>query len=173
MLNRILFLFFYALAIAITFPTLFPQLRLMFFAPFLVFVFYHKNKILSLWISLLCGLIVDLLSAQTRLGFYALNYCLTTSILYSQKRNFFEDSLMTLPVMTFFFSFLSTFIQFCLLYIFGQGLLLSWEWVNNDLLWMPFKDALYAGIAFSLPALFFPKLPKRRTILFTPKGKIK
>lgn len=168
-MNRTKALFIYTVLIVLVIPPLFPNLVLTFFAPFLMFAFYHNNKVVCLWLALICGFMIDLLSAQTRLGVTALNYCLTVVLFYSQKRHFFEDRLSTLSLMTFIFVFTSTLIQAVLLYAFGQGILLSWEWVKSDLIWMPLIDALYAAIAFTLPSLFFPKIPTRRTVLFSVK----
>ncbi len=164
-MNHISIFFIYTLLYLLFLPPLFPSLRLLFFAPFLVFTFYHRGKITCLWLALLCGLIIDLFASQTRLGMHALNYCLTTLLLYSQKCHFFEDSPSTLSILTFFFAIFSTLIQVCLLYAFGHSLILSWEWIKNDLFWLPLYDALYAGIAFTLPSLFFPKMSKKRTNL--------
>lgn len=104
---------------------------------------------------------MDLLSSQQHLGLYALNYCLTLWMIYPQKRNFFEDRLSTLPVMTYLFSFLSTLIHLLLLDSFEKSLSLSWIWVGTDLLLMPLADAFYAFIWFTLPSLFMPRAPKR------------
>lgn len=169
-MNRTHAFFAYTLLITLLISPLIPNLRLMFFAPFLAFTFYHKGKVACLWLAFVCGMVIDLLSAQTRLGIIALNYCLTSEILYSQKRHFFEDSLSTLPIMTFLFVFISLLIQIGLLYLLGQGMLLSWESTISDLLWIPLCNAFYAGLAFTLPTLCLPKAAIRRTVLFSPKA---
>lgn len=165
-MNKLVFFFLYTLAIILLFAGVEPNLRLLFFAPFLVIAYYNKGLRSCLWLALLCGLIVDLLSSQTRLGTYAFNYCLTTWILYNQKRHFFEDSPTTFPIMTFIFAFISTLMQVALLYIFGQPIELSWDWIKNDLIRLPLYDAFYAGIAYSLPYLFFPKRSKKQSMLY-------
>ncbi|MBA3723058.1 MAG: rod shape-determining protein MreD [Parachlamydiaceae bacterium] len=169
-MNKLTIFFIYALTINFLFPALFPTLNLLFFAPFIILSFYNTNKINVLWLALLCGLIVDLLSTHTRIGFYALNYCLTAWILYPQKVHFFEDSFSTLPIMTFLFSITSTFIQVFLFYILGQGILFSWELIQNDFIWLPIIDAIYAALAFTIPYLFYPKTSKRAPKYFTKKN---
>ncbi|WP_068468408.1 rod shape-determining protein MreD [Candidatus Protochlamydia phocaeensis] len=159
---RLLILFIYTFLLAFVLFPLFPSLRLTFFAPFLIISFYRQHKINCLWLAILCGFVLDLFSTQTRIGFYALTYCLTVELLYSSKRHFFEDSLSTIPLMTFFFAILATLLQTVLLYIFGQGLILSWQWAKNDLFWMPLQDALFAGLAFSFPSLLLPSYRPRR-----------
>lgn len=95
------------------------------------------------------------------MGLYAVSFCLTTAVLYGQRRNFFADSLSTLPLMTYFFSSLSTLVQLLLLYSFGQGVMISWDWFLTDLIYMPALDALYAFSFFILPAVIFGR-PQRR-----------
>jgi rod shape-determining protein MreD len=165
-LTRNLIFFFYTLALALSLPVFLPHLHLIYFAPFLAASFYRNTKIHSLWLAVLCGSIIDLFSAQTRLGFYALTYFLTVELLYSQQRNFFEDRLSTLPVMTFFFALISTIIQVILLNVFDVGIVLSMEWVKNDLILNPLCDALYAILAFTLPAsLFFRRQSRPSSML--------
>lgn len=164
-MNRTSLLFFYTLTLMI----LLPQMPLLYFAPFLVISFYKQTFTTCLWLSLLCGLIVDLFAAQTRLGLYGINYCITTFFLYSQRTHFFEDSLSTVPILTLFFSISSTLIQTALLYAMGQDLLLSWMWVRSDLFLMPLVDAVYAAIAFTLPSLFIPRIKPKRTRHFSLK----
>lgn len=168
-MSRITFFFFYTLGITLLLPALFSNLQLLFFAPFLVITFYNKNKLTCLWWALLCGMIIDLLSAQMRLGAYAFNYCATVMIVYSQKRHFFEDSISTFPIMTFLFSIVSTLIQVGMFYSFGHSISLSFEWVKQDLIWMPLLDAFYAALLFTLPYLCFPKNFKKQSLLFSSK----
>jgi rod shape-determining protein MreD len=142
-------------------PALFPSWRLIFFAPFLVILYYQKSYLSCLWISLSCGLLLDLLSAHERIGLHAVDYCLTTFILYKQRRHFFADSLTTLPIMTYLFSAISTLLQLGLIYIFQYKVQLSWEWVFTDLIYMPAMDALYAFVCFIFPAAIFGKRQRR------------
>lgn len=167
--RRILLFFFYALFLALTLPSLMPNVHLIYFAPFLILTYYNKSKFFSMWMSFLCGFLIDLLAFKTRLGIYPLSYCLSTWILYPQKQHFFEDSLSTLPIMTFLFSILSTLIQIVLNNLFGQQISFSLDLVFHDLIGMPLLDAFYAGIAFTILALFIPKATKRRSLVFSPK----
>lgn len=160
--NRYLACFFFiTLSLTLFAPILFPGLHLLYFAPFVCCCYYYRSYAASLWISLLCGLIIDLLSAPLRFGLHALNFTLTTAFLYSKKQHFFQDQLSTLPILTFFFSLISTLIQLILLYIFETSLTLSWKWVFTDLLWMPCTDGIYAFICFSLPIIIWGKTPRR------------
>jgi rod shape-determining protein MreD len=143
-------------------PLFFPKLHLFFFAPYLVLTFYRHSRVGVLWRAYGCGIIFDLLSSSTFFGFTPLNYCLTSWLLYSQKRNFFEDKLSTLPLMTFLLSFVSTVLTFVLSLFFGQKYSLSLLWIATDLLCMPFVDSLYALVVFSLPFQLLYRLRKVR-----------
>ncbi|MEI8365261.1 MAG: rod shape-determining protein MreD [Parachlamydiaceae bacterium] len=149
--------FVFCLLLTLTIPALYPSLRLLFFSPFLVIAIYQKPLSTCLWYAFICGLILDLLSSSPRLGIHALNFCLTLAILYPQQRNFFADNLSTLPLMTFFFSTLSTAILATLMYTIEMHNIFSVRWAYTDLMLMSAADAAYAFIAFILPPLFFGK----------------
>lgn len=157
-----LFLFFIiGLLFTLFAPLLLPGYKLFYFTPFIIRVFYLKPYSTTLWISCFLGIFMDFLSFHIRFGILALNYTLTSAVLYSQKRNFFEDSPSTLPVLTFFYSICSTFFQILLLIIFENGVAISWEFVKIDLLYLPFLDAFYTFLIFVLPKILFGK-PQRK-----------
>lgn len=145
-------------------PVLFPRLRLMYFIPFLIILYYQRPFVRCLWYSFFCGLIIDLLSAQPPFGFYACNYTLATAIIYHQKRNFFADHLSTLPIMTFLFSCTLTILEVIFLNVFGLSMSLSWQWVFADLLILPAGDAIFAFLCFILIPMSLRRKPKRRHI---------
>lgn len=124
----------------------------------------------GLWLALLCGFIIDLMSSHMRLGIYSFNYCLTTLLLYSQKQHFFEDSASTWPMMTTFFSILSTLIQIIILYGLGQKMMISWEIIKIDIVLFPLLDGFYAFLFFQIPSRFIPKAIKKETPLFSLKN---
>lgn len=136
---------------------LIPQYKILYFIPLFVRAFYLKSYNEALWLSCLCGLIIDLLSSHVRFGIHAVTYKMATAILYSQKRNFFEDSTSTLPGLTFIYSVVSSLILMFLLLIFEKGITISFDFVKIDLGFLPFLDALYAFCSFSIPKLLFGK----------------
>ncbi len=161
-LNFRLFLaFLAAFASAVILPAWFPSWKLTFFAPFIIITYYKKPFSTCLWLSLLSGVTIDLLSGQRHLGLHAFNYCLTTTVLYSQKNNFFEDSLSTIPIMTFIFALISTIFLLPLYALFEKGLPLTKEWLLTDLLVFPLLDAVYGLAVFGLIPIFLPRGPKR------------
>lgn len=159
--KSLLWTFLITLILTLFAPIACPLLYLSYFAPFLIVLYYQKPFLISLWGSLLCGLIIDLLSSKTPLGFYALNYTLATSLLYHHRQNFFGDSLSTLPVMVFFFASLSSLMQTGLMYVFEKQFALSWHWVANDLIVMPAYEGAFAFILFILPWRLLGKQPRK------------
>lgn len=159
--KRLDFIFLFCLFFLLCIPVLFPSFRLTFFAPFFIVSCYQKPLKKCLWYAFACGVFLDLLSSSGRLGLHALDYCVTVSILYPQRRHFFADSISTLPMMTFCFSVLSTLIMAILLYSIESYNVFSWAWIATDLFYWSTIDAGYAFLCFVLPALLFNK-PRRR-----------
>lgn len=140
-------------------PPFFPQLHLTFLAPPLIITLYRRRLIPSLWAGLLVGFLIDLMG-QGKIGFYATSYLLTLWAISPLKTFFFPDRLSTLPLLTWCFGALSTLIQFFLLKFLGHGFGWSFSWIFTDLLVMPFADALYAFLFFTLPG-FLPRRSNR------------
>lgn len=165
---RLICLFLYTFFISLLIPIFFTSEHFLYFVPFIVICFYCCTLQETLWWALSAGLVVDCLSTETRLGIHALNYCLTTVILYSYRYHFFEDSLSTIPLMTLFFAFISSTLQIFFFYLSSHQWHFSWEWMKHDLFWMPLRDSFYAFVTFTLPSIFFFK---RRWRWFTKRGK--
>lgn len=147
--------FLAAIALTLLTPFVFPGLKIHYFIPCIVLLFYQKSFVACLWGSLTSGLFLGLLSAPTMLGLYAINYTLTTALLYGQRKHFFADSVSTLPLMTFFYSAVSAAIEAVLFNLFDTGPKISAPWMLTDLLILPAVDALFAFSAFILPFLLF------------------
>lgn len=168
--NKNLKLIFLACCLfTLIFPSLFPHVHLLYFAPFLVIALYQKSLAACLWYAALCGLSIDLLSDGNRLGFYALNYSLTTLLLFPQRKNFFSDSISTLPLMSFLFSALSTVVEIASRFSMGTLPTLSLQWAFTDLIAMPAADALFAFALFILPHAVFGKPERKGRDYFIPR----
>lgn len=159
--SRLALAFGFALFAFLVLPYFFPTLRLSFFVPFLILTFYKCSFGRALWLSLGCGLFLDLFSDEAHLGIHALSYVLATTLLYGQKKHFFEDHITTLPTLTFLFVEFSTLTHLTLRAFFGGALHLSLEWAFTDLLIYPAVDALYAFALFAWHPLFVPKQTRR------------
>ncbi len=137
--------FFLALFAAIFGTVFFPGTRILAFVPFFGLCYMHKSFISSLWIATLCGIILDLLCTEHHFGLYALVSCLATTIMYHQKRHFFDDKPLALSIYTLFISMVVSILQ---LILFAT---LSWKLIFTDVIGMSFFDALYAFLWFTCP----------------------
>lgn len=146
--------FFLALFGALFGTALVPHWHVMAFAPFLA-ITYQRNKLLgALWLALICGLIMDLITSQFRMGMFSLNYLLTTLLLFSQRRHFFEDKSLAISLYSALISFVSSLIHFFLLFCMGNNPAFSLKFFMADLLVMPLFDAVYALVWFIGPIKF-------------------
>ncbi|MBS4168815.1 mreD [Parachlamydia sp. AcF125] len=149
--------FLVALLFTLITPVFFPALRILFFSPFLIVLFYKKKLPTCLWSACLCGLIIDLLSSHSRLGLHAFAYVCATGVLFRFKRHFFADSLSTLPLMTFFFSSVTSIILLLLVRMLEKNIQIQPSWILTDLLFFSAIDALYGFCVYILPAWLFGK----------------
>lgn len=159
----VLFLIFSAL--------LFDLPNFTFFAPFLVMVYYQRSFAHNLWISFGCGLILDMISFDTPLGFYASTFLVVSAILFHQRKNFFSDNLSTMPLMVFFFSFLSLFFQIAFISFLERQMPLSKPYLIQRQIFLPVMDAVIAFFLFIFPYRLFGKKPRKGTDYFTNRAK--
>lgn len=157
---RLILLGIITLTATLLMPAIAPKVRLMYFAPFLVIAYYQKSLVTSIALSLACGLVLDLLAADVRFGIHAMNYSLTTMLLYGQRKHFFADYISTLPIMVFFFAVISTCIEVFLQYLMQKSGGFTWQWMLYDLTLMPGFDAAYAFSCFTATTLLFSKKQK-------------
>lgn len=141
-------------------PGLIPNINFMTFAPFFVLVILYCRLSTILWISFLCGLILDLFSS-TKMGLYILNYCFTSFLLYRQKRNFIEEKLINFLMFTGIYSFTATLLQLMIRYIFDKNAVFFHYKYFIDMITMPFLDAVYAYIWFYIPLYLWNLLEKK------------
>lgn len=131
-------------------PPLFPSIRLCIFAPFLILAYYKTSFKTCLVFSMGCGLFKDLYCSETRFGFYALLYTLTTLFLWKRRQNFFEDQTSTLPLMTFFFSVASSTLELLFQPLAARQIEVTFPLLLTDLLFLPLCDAFYAWLLFAV-----------------------
>lgn len=138
----------------------FPFTRFMTFAPFLALSYNRLSFPKSLWLAFGLGFIFDLLSTELHFGLYALNFVLTTALIYPQKRHFFEDKATALSCFTALIAGSSALIQLTLFYLFGKDQAISWRTVISDVLMMPILDGLYAFLWFTCPMRLYLYIEK-------------
>ncbi len=143
--------FFIALAMLLLSSALFTNLSLAYFVPVIIITIYRYELVICLWLAMSCGLILDLLSSTWFFGMHSCTYVLTTALLYSSKKNLFEDSIITLPLFTAIYSSLATLILWFLVSFLDKSIPLSSIWILKDLLLMPLLDSIYAFICFTIP----------------------
>lgn len=154
--------FLYSLFLCLLFPLFFPSSQLPLFAPFLVLCYYKRPLLACLWWSFACGVISDLFSAHSPFGIHAINFCVATLLLYRTQYYFFEDGRISLPLMTAIFSCVFLLLQTGLLMLAGDSIVISWEWAADALVQVPLQGALFAALAYSLPAYLLAHLRRRR-----------
>jgi len=139
-----------------------PAIRLLGFLPFILFALMRLKLPAALWCSAFAGLTLDLYTFGSPLGFFALNYSLTSLILFRYKKFFSEEKLFPFALYGVAFSFVSTLIHFFLYAIIDVHLKLSFLTLATDLICMPLLDGIYTIVWALLPLLLYkyvkPKL---------------
>ena len=139
---------------------LLPAVKLLVFSPFLAILYNRASFQFCLWVACLCGLIIDCVSTDLRLGIHALNYCLVTVVLYNQKRHFFEEKPLAICLFTGLISWVSTLILWLLIPLCGGSFILSKGVIATDLLLMPIVDTAYAFLCFCSPLILYSHIKK-------------
>jgi rod shape-determining protein MreD len=146
-----------------------PRLAILAFAPFLALVTLRCSHKRALWLSVLSGALIDILSDDP-MGLHALNYTLITALLFPFRKHFLYDQPLHLSLFTGVISALSTILQLTLLFLFDRRVPFEGRWIFADLVGMPAIDALYAFVWFAAPLSLFDKL-RRMWVLFWLKRK--
>jgi cell shape-determining protein MreD len=147
---------FASLAFSLIVPSFFSTLKFYFFVPSLIIAFYYLSITTITWLSLIIGLLLDVLSASPRFGFLGISYLLTSLFLYPWRLYFFKDAASTLPALTFFYSLCITVIQSLIALLFDlHGFSWSLYWLFTDVVMMPMMDSVYAVLIFSLPHFIY------------------
>ncbi|QVL57108.1 MAG: hypothetical protein KFB93_06935 [Simkaniaceae bacterium] len=146
---------FFLIALFFALTSLFPVLP---FSPYLAILYRQSEWLKALWISVLCGLILDLLGASP-FGLHALQMLLVTVSLY-RMRIYFINKPIGLASYTALISLaLTIFSRFSLIF-YDAGLPFTFKGLVTDFIFMPFIDALYAFLFFSCPLILYRLLRK-------------
>lgn len=138
----------------------FPGIRLVTFAPFLAIAYTRVVFAKALWLALACGLILDLLSTGQHFGLYALNFVITSVVIFPQRRHFFEDKALALSLFTAVIAAFSTLLQLILVHLFDKGMLVSWKTFLSDVVGMSIVDGIYAFLWFTCPMRLYTYIEK-------------
>ena len=156
-------LFFFALAIvpALFGSILFPFFPLNPFAPFLAIVFYVTPFPKALWISCGCGFILDLLSSGFHFGLHALTLAMATSLLFHQKRHFFEVKPVAFSIFTAIISSVITLLQLLFIPLFNRGISFSMLSFFTDGVALALLDGLFGFLWFTCPMRLYIYIKKK------------
>lgn len=154
-------LFLAALFFTLFVPIILPGFQIYFLAPVVVVAIYQKSRLGVCWIAMGCGLIMDLLYAQDRFGPYTISFMGAAMLVYPQKRHFFADNWMTLPIMTYLYSFAIAILQFLYVKGFERGVNISLSWALIDMVLLPILDSIIAFTLFAVPSLLVGSRPRR------------
>lgn len=133
------------------------------FAPFIAMAYYRYSFNVCIWLSALCGLILDLL-CSTSFGIYTLNFTLVNVLLY-RYRIYFVEKPIGLASLTFIFSILFSMTTRLFFFLYGIALPLTFKSMVTDFLLMPLIDAVYSLLCFSCPLILY-RLARRQWFLF-------
>lgn len=149
---KIFIFFIYSAFLTIFSSFLFPKISLLFFIPFLVFVFFKKTLSKTLFWAFACGLILDIFSSK-HFGIFSFSYVITSFLLFSKKR-FFKENPINIAIFSSITSFVFTFFFIFLLFIFDSGVKISFLFILSDFFIMPILDGIYAFFIFTIPFKF-------------------
>jgi len=150
----------------IFFPLFFPSIRILSFAPLITLIISRLSRPIALWLATLSGVIIDLYSIATPFGFFALNYCIATLLIYQYRKYFLEEKIHIFALYSILFSFVSTFIGFILFAVIEVQLKLNIFTLFSDLILMPIFDGVYAYIVVLFPISAYKYLMHPKRILY-------
>ncbi len=133
-------------------PFIFPA-PVSIFAPFLAIASFRTSFAKTLWLCVLCGFIVDVLSS-TPFNMHTWSYLVAVLCLHKTKKHLVTESPFFLFIATILFSSLSTSIQAL---IFRQ-FTLSWHFFLTDLFILPLMDGIYFLLCFVCPFKAYKEL---------------
>ena len=141
-------------------PNLFLPLRILYVVPPCIFALYIFPPRKALWTAFFLGCFLDALQFSPRFGMIGLCFLLSQILLLRIRRFFFSDLLSTLFILTFIFSSFSTLLKGVFVTLLGYTSPFTISWILSDICFMPFVDAVFAFVCFSLPLIWFHR---RRT----------
>lgn len=146
---------FFLIALFFALTSLFSVLP---FSPYLAILYHRSEWVKALWISTLCGFILDLLSTAP-FGMHALQMFLAALFLYG-FRIYFVDKPIGLASYTALISLTSTLLSRLSLTLYDPALPFTFKGLTTDFILMPLADALYAFLFFSCPLICYRLMRK-------------
>ncbi len=147
--TKLAFSFFLAIVAAIWCSAIFPKLNIIAFAPLLVIFYLYTPFFVSIWVAMICGVFIDLISS-TPFGLNSLNYAITTFLVFRYRR-FFNDKPLNISIYTALTSCVISLISIILLALISKGISICLLSIITDIIIMPIVDGIYAFIWFAIP----------------------
>lgn len=129
---------------------LFPSFSLIPFSPFITLAILHGPKLKALFLSLLAGMIMDLISSDP-MGIHALVYTALTFFISKYRHYFLWEEPHHLGLFTSILSLFMTLGQGFMLFLFETKLPFTGKSLISDLLIMPLADGVFAMLLFGYP----------------------
>lgn len=138
--------------------TLWAPIDVRFFVPPLVMLITVGSYRQATIASLLIGFFLDIAIHSPRFGFMALTMILATIVMHSFRRMLTKDHFITLALLSYIYSMLLSIFEILLACIIDIPLpSVTMIWAINYIFLMPFLDAFYALLIFSLPDYLFSR----------------
>ena len=151
----LLYVFFVTLLCTLFSTAIYPHIHLIPFTAFLALLYLRTSLLMSLWIALGCGLLLDLVNSDLRFGFYALNTNLTTLLLHRQKNHFFEEKPHSICLLAGLISLSMTAFQWIFYCAAHLEFRLSWKMFLIDFTLLPICDAMAVFLWIYAPVMLF------------------
>jgi cell shape-determining protein MreD len=147
-----------------------PSLPILPFIPFIAFSLLLQSLPKTLFLSALCGLLVDFISADP-FGIHTLNHAATSAFCFRGKSFFSAESPLQYSLYTAICSFVSTNFQIALLFLFDRRVSFQGTWWLTEWTMLPVFDALYAFIWFAGPIAAFRMIQRFGAIYWLKRKK--
>ncbi|ANG66472.1 rod shape-determining protein MreD [Chlamydia gallinacea] len=131
-------------------PQICPDLKPVFFAPYLVANFYRLSKEKVLLRALLLGIFCDTASSCL-FGIQTFLYVITSALLYKTHRIFLKDKWLSLPIITIFFSIIFVYLSYPTLAFFNYTMTWSLSSLVSDTKYAVIVGFIYSIITYVLP----------------------
>ncbi len=148
--------------------TLYPELPVLAFAPFLALVCLLRKFSHAVLFSTIAGLLLDLFS-QEKFGFHALVYASVSALCFRWKKRFSVETPMQFSMYTALVSLVCTTLHITLLFLFDRRIPFPGRWWMTEWLCLPLFDGAYALLWFTGPLALYRELRRQWAIYWLKK----
>lgn len=134
------------------FPQIYPDIKPIFFASYLVCCFYRLSKEKVLVRALILGIFCDITSSYL-FGVHAFLYVITSALLYKIHKIFLKDKWLSLPIITVIFSLMFTYLSYPTLAFFNYTMTWSLSSLAIDAKHTIVIGFIYSVITYVLPCM--------------------